>query len=223
MLKGTTPGGPAEAVTPQGGVKVSAVGEVAHPAVGGVEHVPTKFAGHEGQYSALQNIKHDVASTLKDGVLATDVSHDGSNVLSKLLGKIETALAKSPKLMDSEVVKDALDPNLNRTPDTRLLQLLTELDAKHILKLSPEERILAGEDFAKGDDFVTVKNVSYNGRTVDALVAKESAGGSHAISYKNPDTGEVKLVTDPKRIFDENHLGSTPRIVAGGRGTASLK
>lgn len=221
MLKGTRAGGPAEAGTPQmGGVKAEVLdAKVAEPAEEPVaevpaERVPAKFVGHEAQYRVLQDMKNDIGGSIKEGALATDVSHDGSKVLPKLMDKLEAALAKSPKLMDSEAVQKALSStgaDGNKLADTRMLALATALDGSHNIKLSAEERMLLGEDFTKGDDFLRIPGVLHGGKTVDAWVAKD---GSHAIVYEDPKTHEREFVTDVKAKFDENHVTWPPRKIA---------
>ena len=227
MLKGTPAGGPAEAGTPQvGGGKAGDVetvrtvdakvgAPVAEDKVAGataeqpveMAPVPAKFVGHEDQYQVLQNMKNDVAESMREGLMETNVSNDNSKVLPKLMESIERALAKSPKLMDGEIIKDALDPKSNRSLDDRLFRLVAELDTSHNIKLTTEERILLGSGFVKGEDFVTFE-ITRNGEVVNALVATD---GSHAIVYENVDSGEREFVTDSKQKFDQDNLGVKSR------------
>ncbi len=167
-----------------------------------VENPTVGFAGHEAQYHELQSMRFDIVSSLKEGALATDVSGDAYKVLPNLMQHVEAALSKNPGLLDTDPIKEIMDPNVAWASDARLLQLVTELDHGHNIILTPEERLLMGEDFATGDEFVALKGVDVGGVPSNVLV---STDGSHAVIYENPNTGARRMFTDPDTIFDKDH------------------
>jgi len=218
MLKGTQPGGAAEAQTPVGAKSEPTADTLSAKApTDQVEikptvetGVPSNFVGHETQYQALQSMEHDVADSLSRD-LGIGLSGDKAGVMTQLTHKIDTIFSDSPKLLDNSDIQNALTAG-DKPASTRLAEVLQILQANDHIHLSNEEKILLGPNFTKGGDFVTLKNVDYNGESVSAIVAKS---GSHAIAFENPKTGAIEVVTNSKLNFDPDHV-STRGFSASG-------
>lgn len=170
-------------------------GEVPAPTVELPETVPAGFKEHIVEYQTLQNIERGVPEAFSKN-LNINLNGDKAGIMGKMLRRMETALSTTPSLLDNPDIKSALDStNAGLPVQDRLKNILKVLDSTNSLILNPEERILLGSDFVKGDNFEKfVANI--DGKVYDVVTARD---GSGAISYED--------VSNHARIFETKVSG----------------